>query len=83
MSFIALNSAEEMKSEKKRVGAIANNSAIPPVSAKLIYTYFILSFRILGYSVIFFKANIAIRGIVNSAMTRIEATVLNFEYMGI
>ena len=41
MSFIALNSAEEMKSEKKRVGAIANNSAIPPVSAKLIYTYFI------------------------------------------
>ena len=36
-----------------------------------------------GSSTIFFKAIIAKRGIVNSAMTKMEATVLNFEYIGI
>ena len=63
-------------------GIIENNMAMPPVRRKLIPTYFNLGFINSGSSRNFFSAIIAKRGIVNSAMTNIEATVRNLAYIG-
>ena len=60
----------------------ANNKQKPAVSPKLIYTYLICLFNIDGVSKIFFKPNIANNGMVNSAITKIDATVRNLAYIG-
>ena len=75
-------SAEDMKSLKKRVGKRAKSIAIPPVSPKLMYTALMRFVSSDGSSTIFFSASMASNGMVNSAMTRIDATVRNLEYIG-
>ena len=66
------------------LGASATNVATPAVSSKLAITYLRLLFavRTSGSSFIFFSIIMANSGMVNSAMTRIEATVRNFAYIG-
>ena len=63
-------------------GIRENNMATPPVNKNDMPTYFILGFICSGSSKSFFKASIANKGMVNSAITRIEATVRNLAYMG-
>ena len=75
------NSSSRMKS-KKVVGISAKRAAIPAVNAKLTYTYFIFRFSKSGSSNSFFNVSTAKNGIVNSAITRMDATVRNFEYIG-
>ena len=61
---------------------MAKSRQKPAVRPKLAYTYFIFSVRISGSSTIFFSAIIARSGMVNSAMTSIDATVRNLAYIG-
>ena len=72
-----------IKSLKNIFGASANSSAIPAVSANDVYSQGACDFNSCGSSTIFFKASIASNGIVNSAITNIDDTVLNFAYIGI
>ena len=75
-------SLEEMKLPKKNDGISENSRATPPVRIKLtIRGIFNFSFftSLLSTS---FSASIASKGMVNSAITRIDATVRNFAYMG-
>jgi ATP-dependent Lhr-like helicase len=65
-----------------RTGITENNRATTPVRQKLIPTYFILGLISSGSSKNFFKASIASRGMVNSAITNIDATVRNLAYIG-
>ena len=78
----ACNSSLETNEPKNTLGIRANSKAMPAVSPKLAYTYFILCVSSSGSSIIFFKAIIASNGMVNSAMTRMEATVRNLAYSG-
>ena len=63
-------------------GIRAKSRANPAVRAKEMMRYFAFVFNSSGSSKIFFSASIASRGMVNSAMTRMEATVRNFAYIG-
>ena len=74
-------SALDMKS-KNIPGIIQNTSAMPAVQARLIHRYFMCLATESGSSTIFFRVIIAKRGMVNSAMTRMLATVLNLAYIG-
>ena len=78
----ALYSADDMKSLKKRVGARAKRKHAPAVRAKLTITHFIFLLSVSGSSTSFFNASIASNGMVNSAITSIDATVRNLEYIG-
>ena len=78
----ACSSLLDTNEPKNTLGIRANSKAMPAVSPKLMYTYFILCVSRSGSSIIFFKAIIASSGMVNSAMTRIEATVRNLAYSG-
>ena len=80
-------SAWDTKLSKNRVGAMANNAAMPPVSTKLTISQFtflplIVVFTQSGSSITFFNASIPSKGMVNSAITSIEATVRNLAYIG-
>ena len=79
----ACSSFDDTKSEKNSPGANAKSSAMPPVSATLRYSAFAFSFSTSGWSNTSFKAIIANSGMVNSAITSIDATVRNFAYIGI
>ena len=79
---MARNSLEEIKLSKNREGISENSMAIPPVNRNEIPTYFILGFICSGSSNSCFSASIANKGMVNSAITKMEATVRNFAYMG-
>ena len=70
------------KSEKNTFGISENNMAIPPVNKNEMPINFILDFTFSGSSNSVFSANIASKGMVNSATTSIEATVRNLAYMG-
>ena len=72
-----------LKLSKNIEGISENNMVIPPVNRNEMPTYFILGFICSGSSNNFFSASIANKGMVNSAITRIEATVRNFAYIGI
>ena len=76
-------SCAEMKSEKKSPGITRNKRQKPAVKPKLMYTNFNFLFNISGSSIIFFNAIIANKGMVNSAITSIDATVRNLAYIGI
>ena len=67
---------------KKTFGSTANNSAKPPVNPKLIKKSFLRSFMIAGVATTSFKASIANKGMVNSAITRMEDTARNLLYIG-
>ena len=82
MFFMEASSVDDTKSEKNTEGISANSKAMPPVSTKLAYTYFIFVVNSSGSSVILFKAIIANSGIVNSATTKMDATVRNLAYIG-
>ena len=75
-------SLEEIKLSKNAEGVSEKSMAIPPVNRNEIPTYFILGFICSGSSNSFFSASIASNGIVNSAITSIEATVRNLAYIG-
>ena len=70
---------------------MANKAAVPAVSMKETYNQLtglplIVNLALLmqsGSSMSFFNAMMPKSGIVNSAITRIEATVRNFAYIGI
>ena len=73
-----------MKELKNIDGISAKSNAIPAVSPNDINEYLVISFLFsfipeLSTS---FNDSIARRGIVNSAMTSIEATVRNLAYIG-
>ena len=76
--FKADISLVEMKLSKNIVGKRAMSRQMPPVRAKERMRYF-LAVRTAKNSR---KASMARRGMVNSAMTRMEATVRNFAYIG-
>ena len=65
-------------------GATAKMSATPAVSTNAAITplQFFSCFSISGLLKISFKAKIANKGIVNSAITRIEDTARNLLYIG-
>ena len=67
---------------KNTFGSTANNNAKPPVSPKLIKKSFLRSFIIAGVETTSFKASIANKGMVNSAITRMEDTARNLLYIG-
>ena len=71
-----------MKSGKKTVGMTAKRKHTPAVKARLTTPAFLFFFRTSGFSDSSLRARIASRGIVNSAITSIDATVLNFAYIG-
>ena len=73
----ACNSSLETNEPKNTPGIRANSKAMPAVSPKLAYTYLMLWVSRSGSSMIFFNAIMASNGMVNSAMTRIDATVRN------
>ena len=64
---------------KNMPGARAKMRQNPAVRPKLIQTYFIFCRSRSGSSTIFFSVSSASRGMVNSAMTRIDETVRNLE----
>ena len=68
---------------KNSVGATQKRKARPPVRPNDVHSHFLLFFRVLGSSMIFLSASIARSGIVNSAMTSMDATVRNLAYNGI
>ena len=80
--FIAAISEEEMKSVKNAPGMSAKSRHTPAVRTKLMSTNLILRVRMSGSSTIFLSASMASSGMVNSAITSMEATVLNLEYIG-
>lgn len=71
-----------MKSGKNVCGIKANSRQTPPVNAKDAYSHLALTFNNSGSSIIRFNANIPNKGMVNSAMTSMDATVRNFAYIG-
>ncbi len=78
----ALISADEMNDEKHSRGATAKRSATPPVSRKLTRSGLNCSRMICGRRNTSRSAIMASRGMVNSAITRMDDTVRNLEYMG-
>ena len=61
---------------------MAKAAATPAVSTKLTIRYFIFEESKSGSSTMRFSASMASSGMVNSATTRIDATVRNLAYMG-
>ena len=82
--FKAVISCAVIKLEKKAPGATAKMNATPAVSTNAAITplQFFSCFSISGLLKISFKAKIANKGIVNSAITRIEDTARNLLYIG-
>ena len=68
--------------EKKSFGTKANKRAKPPVKAKLIRKSLRRSCNSFRVDTTSFKASIANKGMVNSAMTRMEDTARNLLYIG-
>ena len=77
-------SAEEMKLLKNTDGITANSRAIPAVRPKEINKYLLTApvSRLSQILISSLRASMASNGIVNSAITRIEATVRNLAYIG-
>ena len=70
------------KPEPRLPGATVSSRATPAVSARLMPNAFLFAFHIPGSSNTRFKAKIASRGMVNSAMTRMDDTARNLLYIG-
>ena len=82
--FKAAISCVVIKPEKKAPGATAKINATPAVSTKVAITppRFSFNFSVSGLLKISFKAKIANKGMVNSAITRMEDTARNLLYIG-
>ena len=70
------------KPEPRLPGAMTSSRATPAVSAKLMAKAFLFVFHMPGSSNTRFRAKIASRGMVNSAMTRMDDTARNLLYIG-
>ena len=71
-----------MNEEKHTFGATAKRKATPPVSRKLPTNAFRCSRRTCGRESTSRSAIMASSGMVNSAITRMDATVRNLAYIG-
>lgn len=78
-----LNLPGRYKTGIETTGAMNSSKATPAVSTKLMPNAFLSFFHMPGSSKMRFKAKMANRGIVNSAMTRIDDTARNLLYIGI